>query len=110
MTAVPTRELAYLTGQTVALEAAAGGAAVAFTATEALSEYLNAGFAAPVAVGDPEGWRHTVDRLLRHPAEREALAEAGRAVVTERFTYHRMWRALRDELHDHGIRSGRGAN
>lgn len=85
-------------------------AAVAFTATEALSEYLSAGFAAPVAVGDPEGWRHTVDRLLRHPAEREALAEAGRAVVTERFTYDRMWRALRDELHDHGIRSGRGAN
>ena len=49
-------------------------------------------------------------RRLRHPAEREALAEAGRAVVTERFTYDRMWRALRDELHDHGIRSGRGAN
>lgn len=107
--AVPTRELAYPTGQTVALEAAAAGAAVAFTATEALSEYFGAGLAAPVAVGDAEGWRHTVDRLLRHPAEREALAEAGRAVVTERFTYDRMWRAFRDELHDHGIRSGPGS-
>lgn len=101
--AVPTKELAYPTGQSVALEAAAAGAAVAYTASAPLSEYFQESYAAPVAVGDSQGWRRTISRLLEEPSHRSALARAGRTKITREFTYAHMWRAFADRLQEHGL-------
>lgn len=101
--AVPTKELAYPTGQSVALEASAAGAAVAFSDTPALGEYFHAPFAEPVAVGNSGGWRDTIQRLHAHPAEREAMAHAGSARVREQFTYRDMWGEFTDRLASHGL-------
>ncbi|MCT1802536.1 glycosyltransferase family protein [Kocuria carniphila] len=101
--AVPTEELAYPTGQSVALEAAASGAAVAYTATTALSEYFDASYAAPVSVGDSKGWQRVIGHLVESSSEREALASAGRAKITEDFSYANMWRAFKTKLSEHGI-------
>lgn len=101
--AVPTKELAYPTGQSVALEAAASGVAVAYTATTALSEYFDATYAVPVAVGDSDGWRRSISALLEDSSVRECTARAGRTKVTENFSYARMWREFTARLSDHGI-------
>ena len=103
--AVPTKELAYPTGQSVALEAAASGAAVAYSATTALSEYFDASYAVPVAVGDGEGWCRSIESLLADSFARADLARAGRARITEDFSYAGMWREFKKKLSEHGITS-----
>lgn len=101
--AVPTREMAYPCGQSVALDAAAAGAAVAFTRTEALGEYLDEDCAAPVAVGDAQGWYDVLRHLLGQTGDRERLAAAGRRRVQENFTVHHMWEGFRDVLAERNI-------
>lgn len=108
--AVPTRELAYPTGQSVALDAAASGAALAFTGTTPMREYFDESCAAPVAPSDPIGWRTTLRALLSDDNARECLAVAGHERVLARFTYDHMWGAFRDRLALHGLPAVRTAS
>lgn len=104
--AVPTREVGYPCGQSVALDAAAAGAVVAFSDTVALGEYLDDSCAAPVAVGDAAGWGATLTALLADDARRESLAACGHQRVVENFTVDHMWRAFKDRVVAHGLVPG----
>lgn len=90
--AVPTRELAYPTGSSVALEAAASGCAVVATGTPGLRDHLVDGTTAVlVGVGDADGWRSALTALHSDGERRAALGAAARADVLDRFTTERMW-------------------
>lgn len=95
--AVPTHVTAYPTGQSVALEAAASGAAVAVTRTPAMCEYFSEEQAAFVEYGDPDGWRRELTRLLSDERRRQGLGARAAVHVRENFTYDHMWRAF-DEV------------
>ena len=101
--AVPTRELAYPCGQSVALDAASAGAVVAFTRTAALGEYLDETCAAPVEVGDSRGWEDTMRALLAQDERRAELAAAGRLRVRQTFTVEHMWRAVLEALRERDL-------
>jgi glycosyltransferase involved in cell wall biosynthesis len=102
--AVPTRDLAYPTGSSVALEAAASGASVVVTGTLAMSDYFEDRVNARlVPLGDVEGWRAVLTELRHDPAEVVRLGAAGRANVVERFNADRMWRELARVLRERGI-------
>lgn len=89
--AVPTSEMAYPSGQTVALEAAATGACVALTSTPALREYFSPATALLLPAHDPRAWREALLHAASDPALRERVgAEAG-AHVRDSFTYASMW-------------------
>lgn len=89
---VPTHDLAYPTGQSVALEAAATGACVAVTETRAMRDYFVDGATARlVEVGDAEGWRETLVELLEDGALRERLGAAARTSVETRYSARLMW-------------------
>lgn len=90
--AVPTHDLAYPTGQSVALEAAATGACVTVTGTPAMREYFREGMTARLLeVGDAEGWRAVLLELRDDESQRERLGEAGRQSVTTEFSARLMW-------------------
>lgn len=91
---VPTHDLAYPTGQTVALEAAAAGALVVTTGTEAMEEYFTHQETALLSPpGDAQSLR---DNLLRvgHDPTLGAIAQAGHDMVHRRFTTSTMWSAI----------------
>ncbi len=95
---VPTHDLAYPTGQTVALDAAAAGCAVVVSDTAAMREYLSPGVTALMpAVGDADGLRAAV-RTLEDPTVRRALARAGQEHVLRQHHCSRMWHELDDAL------------
>lgn len=101
--AVPTRDLAYPTGSSVALEAASTGCAVAVTGTRAMRDYFVDGVnAVLVDEGDVEGWRSALHALgdLRY---RDRIAEGGVANVHGRFNATVMWTELAAELRRRGI-------
>jgi len=92
---VPTHELAYPTGQTVALEAAAAGCAVVVTGTAAMSEYFTDGVTALMPPpGDVGALRAAIDRLVGDPAYRHTLAVAGQEHVLTHHDRSRMWGEL----------------
>lgn len=92
--AVPTKVMAYPTGQTVALEAAASGVAVVLTDTPAMREYFPEDAAMFVAPGDSDGWR-TALRSLRDDDElRAELGRRGAQHVRSQYTYQAMWRQV----------------
>lgn len=100
---VPTNDLAYPTGQTVALEAAACGAAVVVTGTEPMKEYLIDGRTARlVPVGDAEALRAALTEVLGDDGLRARLARDGRAAVVARFTTERMWDEVLNLLLERG--------
>jgi glycosyltransferase involved in cell wall biosynthesis len=102
--AVPTHDLAYPTGQSVALEAAASGATVVVTGTRAMSDYFEDRVNARlVPVGDVEGWRAVLTELRDTPADVARLGAAARANVVERFNADLMWRELARVLRERGI-------
>ena len=90
--AVPTHDLAYPTGQSVALEAAATGACVAVTGTRAMRDYFEDGVTGrTVAVADVEGWRSVLVELHEDAAQRERLGAAARVSAETRFSARLMW-------------------
>ncbi|PRY63223.1 glycosyl transferase family 1 [Knoellia remsis] len=105
--AVPTHDLAYPTGQSVALEAAASGCAVVVTGTRAMREYFRDGIDAEfVEVGDVEGWRSTLQALREDPTRRDRLGSAARHNVVNKHNADHMWAEIADVLRDRGIVKG----
>lgn len=102
--AVPTHDMAYPTGSSVALEAAASGCTVVVTGTRAMRDYfehdVNAHF---VGEGDVEGWRHALANLTVDVDRRSRLGAAARENVTSRFNADHMWTELANELAKRGI-------
>ncbi len=93
--AVPTRDLAYPTGSSVALESASSGACVAVTGTRAMRDYFADGKDSRlVGEGDVDGWRSVLEELRDDPAQRSRLGAAARASVEQRFNARHMWTEL----------------
>lgn len=80
--AIPTRELAYPTGQTVALEAAGTGAAVVLTDTPAMREYFSEETAVMVAPGDVDGWQRALTVWRGIPNAEQRWVYAPRIMYT----------------------------
>lgn len=104
--AVPTKELAYPTGQSVALDAGAAGAAVAVTRTVPLLEYFDDSCAVTVPPRDSGAWTTALRDLLNDEPRRVHLAAAAHRRVLDNFTYEHMWSAFRQTLRDHGLPAG----
>jgi hypothetical protein len=102
---VPTHELAYPTGQTVALDAAAAGAAVVVTSTPAMREYFVDGVTALMpAPGDAAGLRRAVETLGDDEESRLRLARAGHSHVMAHHDSAVMWDQLDRALEERGWR------
>ena len=102
--AVPTRDLAYPTGSSVALEAASSGAAVVVTGTRAMADYfVDAENARLVPEGDPGQWRAVLTELADDPDQTARLGTAARRNVVERFNADHMWTELAGVLRGRGI-------
>jgi len=83
---------------TVLLEAAALGIPIVTTdATGACDAVLNGVTGLTVRVGDSEGLREAVARLLRDPALRETMGRAGRHWVSEHFSQQQVWQLQLEE-------------
>lgn len=92
---VPTRELAYPTGSSVALEAMACGCAVVVSDTPAMRDYLAPGIdSQAVPVGDPGALRLAVEDLLSDESVRKRLGTNARAAAITRFVNTRMWEGV----------------
>ena len=102
--AVPTRDLAYPTGSSVALESASSGAAVVVTGTRAMADYFVDGVNARlVDEGDVDGWRSVLGELRDDPAQSARLGAGARANVVDRFNADHMWTELARVLRARGI-------
>jgi glycosyltransferase involved in cell wall biosynthesis len=89
---VPTHDLAYPTGQSVLLEAAACGKCVAVTSTRAMAEYIDDGVTAlSMPLHDPRGMAEVIRKALRDEASRTAIGAAARQAVVDHFNFRRMW-------------------
>lgn len=101
---VPTRDLAYPTGSSVALESASSGACVAVTGTRAMRDYFSDGVDSRlVDEGDIDGWRDVLTELREDTAQRERLGAAARASVETRFNAHHMWLELAAVVEERGL-------
>lgn len=95
---VPTREFAYPTGQSVALEASAAGALVVTTATAPLEEYFEDGATALLSEPlDPYGLRQNLLDLADDARCRE-IAARGQERCHSQFTAQSMWGAAAPHL------------
>lgn len=105
--AVPTHELAYPTGQSVALEASATGACVVVTGTRAMGDYFVDGINARlVGVGDVLAWREVLIELVGDEQQRGGLGDGALRSVRERFNSDQMWTQFDALLHKLGVVSG----
>lgn len=96
---VPSRPLAYPTGQSVALEGMAAGKCVVATAIPSLADYLDPGRnALTVPVADAAALATVVAQAFEDGALRQQLGSRGRQAVEERFNARRMWEAVAGEL------------
>jgi glycosyltransferase involved in cell wall biosynthesis len=96
---VPTHELNYPTGQSVALEAAAAGATVVMTDTMAIREYFVDGESAfLVPPAEPAALRVAIQAVLNSPEARARVAETGGRLVRNRFTLDRMWAEIAQRI------------
>lgn len=101
---VPTRDLAYPTGSSVALESASSGACVAVTGTRAMRDYFADGEDSRlVGEGDVDGWRAVLRELRDDPAQRSRLGAAARASVEQRFNARHMWTELAAVMDERGL-------
>ena len=100
--AVPTREMAYPSGQTVALEAGATGACLVLTRTPALSEYFSDDTALLCPPGDVEAWRLALLRAAEDSELREGLGASAAHDIRSRFTYSQMWKRIDGLFRDRG--------
>lgn len=101
---VPTVEMMYPTGSSVALEGASSGACVVVSRTIPMETYFtdrkNALF---VDVGDVEAMRRILTEALADEGLRGRLGVEGRALVETRFDSARMWVKVDDALRERGI-------
>lgn len=101
---VPTVDLAYPTGSSVALESASCGACVAVTGTRAMRDYFTDHVDSRLVVeGDVGGWRNVLTELRADSSQRERLGAAARSSVTMTFNARHMWSELADVMHERGI-------
>lgn len=101
---VPTRDLAYPTGSSVALESASSGACVAVTGTRAMRDYFTDRVDSRlVDEGDVLGWRAVLTELRDDADQRKRLGAAARASVETRFNAHHMWTELAGVVRERGI-------
>lgn len=101
---VPTRDLAYPTGSSVALESASSGACVAVTETRAMRDYFTDGLNSRlVAERDVEGWRSVLSELRDDPAQRERLGAAARFSVETTFNARHMWSEVADVMRQRAL-------
>lgn len=99
---VPTHALAYPTGQTVALNAAAAGAAVVVSYTPAMAQYFTPGVTALMpAVGDASALRNDMLDLLGDSEGRRALALRGQRHVRARHDSIVMWDQIAGAIRAH---------
>lgn len=102
--AVPTHDLAYPTGSSVALESASSGACVVVTGTRAMKDYFTDRVDGRlVDEGDVAGWRSVLSELSDDPAQRERLGAAARASVETTFNARHMWTELADVIRKRGL-------
>ncbi|PUA81540.1 glycosyltransferase [Nocardioides currus] len=102
--AVPTRDLAYPTGSSVALESASSGACVVVTGTRAMKDYFTDHTDARlVAEGDADGWRSVLAELSEDRSQRERLGTAARRSVATTFNARHMWTELAEVMRRRGI-------
>jgi glycosyltransferase involved in cell wall biosynthesis len=102
--AVPTVDLAYPTGSSVALESASTGCCVVVTGTRSMRDlFADRDTARLVGVGDADGWRDVLTELRDDREQRERLGAAARRSVEERFNADHMWTEIAEVLHDRGI-------
>ncbi|QDZ14983.1 glycosyltransferase family 4 protein [Humibacter ginsenosidimutans] len=93
--AVPTFDLAYPTGQSVALEASAAGCCVVATRSQALSEYLHDGSTALLSEpGQADQLRFRLEEAVQNEQLRTRLGAAAREMVGARYTTRHMWSAV----------------
>jgi len=92
---VPTHELAYPTGQSVAMEASVRGACVVATSTEPLREYFTDGSTALLAeLHDPNSLWEKIEVARQSASLRSHLAESAREMVLEKYTTDHLWAAV----------------
>ena len=102
--AVPTHDLAYPTGQSVALEAAACGACVVVTGTQAMRDYFEDGATGRlVDVADDQGWRDILTELREDTAQRHRLGTAARVSAETQFSARLMWATIADACQARGL-------
>jgi glycosyltransferase involved in cell wall biosynthesis len=102
--AVPTHELVYPTGSSVALEAASSGCAVVVTSTPGLRAYFEEGHNGRlVAHEDVDAWRGVLRELVDDEPQRGRLGAAARARVDERNSSKVMWREFAAAMSARGI-------
>lgn len=102
--AVPTRELVYPTGSSVALEAAASGCAVVVSATAGLRAYFDDRVNGRlVPVGDVEGWRTVLSELHHDVDQRTVLGLAARDRVQRENSSAAMWREFATAVAERGL-------
>ncbi len=96
---VPTHDLAYPTGSSVALESASSGACVAVTGTRAMRDYFtDAVDSRLVDEGDVDGWRHGAHRAARRRCPAGAARSGCAPSVETRFNARHMWTELADVM------------
>lgn len=107
---VPTREMAYPTGSSVALEAASCGACVVVTGTAPMREYFSDGETGIlVPVGEPDALAAALLGAMADDGLRTRLGEAARRSVVDRFNTRHMWHEIDDVLVARGIVSLRSS-
>lgn len=103
---VPTRELAYPTGQSVALEASACGCCVIASQTTALSEYFDDGVNALLTpVAEPRLLLELIQEALSDDDLRVSVGHKARENVLLQFTTQHMWDRVLASLNDKGYLS-----
>lgn len=90
---VPTLDLAYPTGQSVALEAASAGTPIVVTDTMAMCEYITPAEAEMPPVADVMALACAIDSTLANPVRSRERAERLRLRVQQEFNGQAMWGA-----------------
>jgi glycosyltransferase involved in cell wall biosynthesis len=96
---LPSRPLAYPTGQTVLLHAMAMGKCCVVTDSVAMREYVTHGHdAILVPPGDPEALGSALASVMADAALRSRIGRAARQTFEGRFTLEAMWASIFEVL------------
>ncbi|MBB1517110.1 glycosyltransferase family 4 protein [Tessaracoccus sp. MC1679] len=104
---IPTKDLAYPTGQTVAMEAAGAGACVVVSGTAPMREYFTDSEALLFDPGDASGLREQLMRARDDFQLRDSLGRAAAERMRGQFTYTQMWQRVDRELRTRGLVGGK---